>query len=154
MRPSAVLLLIIALTSCRDPVRVSDLPAPTFVLRPDTVAPGDSFSVVFTLRNPTRQTVTIPSSYGCLFFLRAFRDANPVSVQGLTYFCTTAVRTFEVAPGDSLVAVRRAVAAERTVNGPATPLPAATYRIQTMMNAALPDLEAVLTVVDSSGATP
>ena len=127
---------------CHAPGGPDELPAATFVAQPAAVAPGDSFAVVFTLRNPTRDTVTIGSAYGCLFFLRAYRGSDQVAMQGTRYGCTAAFRRFAVPPGDSLRIVHDLVAAELT------PLPPGTYRIQTQMNAALPDLEAEVIVVD------
>ena len=156
-RVVAVFLTFVALgpLSCGEPLGTDALPAPAFIVSPNTVAPGDTFAVVFTLRNPTGRTVTITSGAGCLFFLRALRGSDQVSVQGLPYFCTAAITSFQLPPHGSLEVVRRALAAERRGTGPGSPLPLppGQYRIQTMMNAALPDLEALLTVVDSSGAT-
>jgi hypothetical protein len=63
------------------------------------------------------------------------------------------MRTFTIPPHDSLHVVRRGVASERQGVGVATPLPPGDYRIQTMMNAGLADLETLLTVIDTSGAT-
>ena len=156
LRSIAFLICIVPLAAngCQEPVGADTLPPPTFIVSPSTVAPGDSFAVVFTLRNPTGQSVTITSGAGCLFFLGAVRGSEPVSVQGLTYYCTASITTFQIPPHDSLRAVRRAVAAERGGTGIGTPLRAGTYRIQTMMNTtALPDVEAPLTVSEPSGAT-
>ena len=155
MRGLALFIPTLALVtnSCRESVGLDVLPPPSFRVLPSTVAPGDSFAVVFTLRNPTDRTVSITSGAGCLFFLRAFQDSSEISVQGLTYFCTAGFRTFQVPPHDSLQAVRRGVAAERTGTATGTPLRAGTYRIRTLMNAALPEMEAPLTVVDTGGAT-
>ena len=124
------------------PSEPDELPPPTFVAQPATVVRGDTFAVVFTLRNPTTDTVRIGSAYGCLFFLSAFRGSDTVAMQGTRYGCTASFRMFKVPPDDSLRIVHELVAAELT------PLPAGTYRIQTQMNAALPDLEAVVTVVE------
>jgi hypothetical protein len=143
--------LALAGPECHAPGGPDELPPPTFVAHPATVAPGDTFAVVFALHNPTRETVTIGSSYGCLFFLRAFRGSDPISMEGATYFCTAALRTFEVPPGESLRVTHTLVAAERNYPQAPTPLPAGIYRIQTQMNAALPDLEAEVTVVDPAG---
>ena len=150
MRAAVLFVSIITLSpiGCQEPAGTDDLLRPTFQVSPETVAPGDSFAVVFTVRNPTSQTVTISSGAGCLFFLRALRDSHQVSVQGLTYFCTAAITAFEVPPRGSLNLVRNGVAAERIGVGVGTPLPPGEYRIQTMMNAALPELQAVLTVQD------
>lgn len=150
---SAVILASLAFSEieCSDPVGTDELPPPTFVVRPARVAPGDTFAVVFTLRNPTRRTVTIGSGYGCLFFLRAFHGSEPVSMEGAIYFCTAAIRAFTVAPGDSLHVVRALVAARRDYPQAPTPLAPGIYRVRTEMNAALPDVEAVVTVVDPAG---
>lgn len=154
MRAIAVLVAIVALApACSEPFGSGDLPPPTFVVKPSTVAPGDSFTVVFTLRNPSARPVTITSGAGCLFFLQARRDTEPVSVQGLAYLCTAVVTHFQVPPFGSIQGVRRAAAVERSGAAPGQPLPAGEYRIRTIMNAALPDVEALLTVVDTSGAT-
>lgn len=125
---------------CHAPGGPDELPPPTFVAQPATVASGDTFAVVFTLRNPTRDTVRIGSAYGCLFFLSAFRGSDAVAMEGTRYGCTAAFRTFVVPPRDSLRIVHELVAAELT------PLPRGIYRVQTQMNAALPDLEAHVTV--------
>lgn len=138
---------------CHAPGGPDELPPPTFVAQPATVAPGDTFAVVFTVRNPTRDTVTITSSYGCLFFLSAFRGSDPVSMEGTGYGCITVIGTFAVPPRDSLRIAHRLVAAQRNYPNAPTPLPAGTYRVRTQMNAALPDREAVVTVVDPEGAS-
>jgi len=150
MRAAALFVSIVTLSpiGCQEPVGTDDLLHPTFQVSPATVAPGDSFAVVFTIRNPNSQTVTISSGAGCLFFLRALRGAHQVSVQGLTYVCTAAITAFDVPAHGSLNLVRYGVAAERTGVGVGTPLPPGEYRIQTMMNASLPELEVVLTVQD------
>lgn len=142
--------------ACDDPVGAGGLPPPSFLARPDTVAPGDTFAVVFTLLNPSRDTVTIASAYGCLFFLEVFNGPDPVSMYGAAYACTAAFRTFEVPPQDSLHVVHALVAARASPQPPygaGAPLPPGTYRIRTRMNADLADLEARVTVVDSVGAT-
>ena len=155
MRALAVVIPCLALAAygCDAPLRPNDLPAPTFTVTPATVAPGDSFAVVFELRNPTSRTMTITSGSGCLFFLGAFRGSDAISVEGLTYFCTASISTFSIPPYHSLRFVQRAVAVERIGGGASVPLPPGEYRIRTMMNAALPDVEATLTVEDASGAT-
>jgi hypothetical protein len=155
---ATVLLAGLALTSvgCHEPTGSGQLPPPSFLAQPDTLVPGDTFEVVFTLHNPTRDTVVITSAYGCLFFLQVFRGPDPVSMEGASYVCTAAVRTFEVPPGDSLQLVRTLVAAQPNPSAPygaGAPLPAATYRIRTQMNAALPDAEVLVTVADSVGRT-
>ena len=155
MRELAALIPLVALAAygCEVPTRASELPPPSFIVSPATVAPGDTFTVAFTLQNPTDRAVNITSGAGCLFFLRTFRDSDAISVEGLTYFCTASIRTFTIPPHDSLHVVRHAVAAERLDAGVTAPLPPGIYRIQTMMNAALPELEAPLTVAGPDGAT-
>jgi len=153
---SAPLLGCLALTlGCRQPAALDALPPPTFLAQPDSVAAGDTFAVVFTLRNPTPSTVTITSASGCLFFLQVFHETDQVDMEGASYFCTAAIRTFEVAPGDSLHFVRNLVAAQPNPSppyGPGAPLPVGRYRIRTQMNAPLADVEAFVIVVDSVGA--
>ena len=155
MREFAALIPIVAFAAygCDVPTAASELPPPSFIVSPATVAAGDSFTVAFTLRNPTGRAVNISSGAGCLFFLRTFRDSDAISVQGLTYFCTASIQPFTIPPHDSLHVVTHAVAAERVGAGVTAPLPPGNYRIQTMMNAALPELEAPLTVVSPDGAT-
>lgn len=121
----------------------------TFEASPDTVAPGDSVDLVFTLRNHTRYAMTIRSSYGCLFFLESLRGDEPVYWQGMDYGCAAAFTNYTILPGDSLHWVQELVAAEAGGTG-SPPLPAATYRIRTRMNADLPDLETEVTVMPST----
>src|SRR5688572_16598716 len=139
--------ILVLVTSCEEPVTAPASPRLSFTVTPATVAPGDSFVVEFTLQNPTRQTLTVTSGSGCLFFLQVTRVAEPVSVRGLSYGCLAVVTTFHVKPFGSLKVVRHAVADERTGVGVSSPLPVGQYKIQTIMLAPLPDQEATLTVV-------
>ena len=148
-----ILILTVAIAGCHEPVSPAGLETVRFTVTPSTVAPGDSFVVEFTLRNPTPRTVAVTSGASCLFFLQTHRATEPVSVPGLSYGCLAVVTKFEVPPWGSLRIVRPAVAAERSGGGSSHPLPAGEYKIQTMMLAPLPDQEATLTVVDPSGAT-
>ena len=144
------LLACFALTAfgCREPTMSFGLPSPSFQAQPDTVAPGDTFRLAFVLRNPGTRSVTITSSYGCLFFLDSFRGQDRTTLDGTLYYCTTVISSFTLNPGDSLQIVRNIVAAAG-----GAPLPLGTYRIRTRMNAPLPDVEASVTVVESVGAT-
>ncbi len=137
--------------ACAGSLEPGDLPPPSFLARPDTVLPGDTFKIVFALRNPTGDTLVIHSAYGCLFFLESFRGDEPVAIQGTTYACTANFRTFKIAPADSLHFVLELVAV--LANARPAQLPPGTYRIRTRMNADLADLETRVTVIDSVGAT-
>jgi hypothetical protein len=140
--------------ACNDPLGFGGL-RPTFVASPDTVVAGDTIEVSLTLHNATRYPRTIRSSYGCLFFLETIRGEEPVPWEGTNYACALAITDFTIPPGDSLLGAHRLVAAEiGTVgNGSEEVLPPGAYRIRTRMNADLPDLEAVVTVIDAVGAT-
>ena len=135
-------------SACRELPTSLGLPSPTFLAQPDTVTPGDTFRLVFVLRNPGTHPVSITSSYGCLFFLEAFRGQDPAAMDGTSYYCTAAIHSIALAPGDSLQIVQSIVAAAG-----GAPLHPATYRIRTRMDAPLPDVEASVTAVKSVGAT-
>src|SRR5688572_29068853 len=99
MRRIGLLIPILVLfASCEQPVTGPAPPRFSFTVTPATVAPGDSFLVEFTLQNPTRQTLTVTSGSGCLFFLQVTKVSEPVSVRGLSYGCLAVVTTFQVKP--------------------------------------------------------
>jgi hypothetical protein len=137
---------------CENPLDVGALPAPTFVAIPDTVAPGDTFAVVFTLRNPTQFRARVGVTCH-LFYPEIFREEEPMApVVGVGGYACVSPRIIEIAAQDSVMETDQIVAALPGPDG-LTPFPAGVYRIRARMEIALPDLETVLTVVDSAEGT-
>jgi hypothetical protein len=135
--------------ACHDPYGVGGL-RPAFVATPDTLFPGETVEVVFTLRNATRYPQTVTSSMGCLFFLETLRGDENVPWVGTDYGCAAMVTDFVIPARDSLHTVHSITAVDART---AAWVPAGTYRIRTRMSADLPELEAMVTVVDPAGGT-
>ena len=134
------------LSACEDPTALAAL-QPFFDASPDTVAPGDTVEVSFTVRNPTPYPRTISSSVGCLFMLHTYKGDQEVPWRGTDYFCTGAIAYRTIPKGDSLHYVFELVATEAG-SGTSTTLPEGTYRIRTEMNTPqLPNLETEVTVI-------
>lgn len=148
------LALCTIVVACHDPYGFGGL-RPTFVASPDTVFPGDTVDVVFTLRNTTRYQQRIRSSMGCLFFLETLRGNERVPWAGTNYACAAAVTDFTIAGGDSLHHVLQIVALDARTEGTRSEelVPPGAYRVRTRMNADLPELEALVTVVAPGGDT-
>jgi hypothetical protein len=136
---------LLGMVACDEPTALADL-QPFFDASPDTVAPGDTVEVTFTLRNPTPYPRTIVSSVGCLFFLHTYVEDREIPWKGTDYGCIPEGGYRTIPKGDSLHYVLELIAA--TVGSNATTLPEGTYRIRTEMNTTqLPDLETEVTVV-------
>ena len=143
------LCVLLAVAACEDPTTPAGL-QPFFDASPDTVAPGDTVEVSFTVRNPAAYPRTISSSVGCLFMLHTYKGDQEIPWKGTDYFCTGAIAYRTIPKGDSLHYVFELVAAEVGSTTSAA-LPEGTYRIRTEMNTSqLPDLETEVTVIASS----
>ena len=153
-----VLVSMICVTAggCDSPTASRGAPFQPLTLRsePDTVAPGDTFFVVFTLRNPSRDTQTVRSAMGCLYFLESLVGEQTVFLRYIMYYCTAMPLTFQIPPRDSLQQIHRLVAEVQNPEPPYDwgPAPSGIYRIRTRMNADLPNVETSVTVMDSHGA--
>ena len=127
----------------------------SFLVIPDTVAPGDSLRVVLRLGNPTARAVSFTGLYACPAFLFVVRDATEVELQGSKFDCPPAITQFRIDPLDSLTVIYHMKASVRTpgTSNPYVPAPAGTYRLRADLNMSLPDMETTLTVVAGSPAT-
>lgn len=131
--------LATAASACHDPLGVGGVRV-SFDASRDTVLPGDTVEVVFTLRNRTISSLTIRSSAGCLYFLEVRMSGESVPWKGSDYLCTAAITRFTIAPGDSLRYVHQLVAVEAGTTAE-TPVAPGSYVIRARMNSDLTDRE-------------
>ncbi len=136
--------LLIILTACLagNPVGPSEADARglhlSLTIQPDAVRPGDSFSARVSIENPTSDSVTLTSSYGCIAFVGVYAgNDRHEEFEGTNFACTTAFMDFVVPPQDSIIRVW-SVRAGNT-DGPAE---SGTYKFRVGFNVAgLPLLE-------------
>ncbi len=136
--------LLVFLTACLAGNSVGPSEANTrglhlsLTIQPDSVRPGDSFSARLSIENPTSNSVTLTSSYGCIAFVGVYSGNNRHrEFEGTNYACTTAFVDFVVLPQDSIITVWPVRAGD--ADGPAQ---SGTYRFRVGFNVGeLPLLE-------------
>jgi hypothetical protein len=135
--------------ACSDPVGPGGLVA-TLLVRPDTVAAGDTFHVAVTIENPTAHLVTLYSGSSCVVLPNVLRGGQGQRFAGTGLGCLAVTSSFPLAAGDSLRRDFALVAMmEDTLAPPygytVTP-PVGSYVVRAEMQVALPNLEAPLVV--------
>jgi len=121
----------------------------SFVVDPQSVAPGDSLLAELVVRNPSSDTVTLAGA-GCLAGIRVLKDGESLLMEGADFVCTMPLLRYHVPPHDSLVvqyplrAMLRRDSRSPTYDIEAEP---GVYTLRTWMTVDLADLECEFTVV-------
>lgn len=67
-------------------------------IHPDTVAPGESFRITYTITNTTLVPVVVTSASSCIAWVRVYLAGEPVVLDGLDFGCRAAYTDWEIAP--------------------------------------------------------
>lgn len=67
-------------------------------IHPDTVAPGESFRITYTITNTTIVPVVVTTASSCLAWVRVYLAGEPVVLDGLDFGCRAAYTDWEIAP--------------------------------------------------------
>jgi hypothetical protein len=147
IRPSPALCALLAV-ACADPSGIETELERSFIVTPETMAPGDSLEAVLTIANPTLRAASFIGQYSCPAFLTAFRGETEVELEGSKFDCPAAFTQFRIDALDTLRVRYRLVANVRTPGSsdPYTPAPVGAYRLRADLNMSLPDMEAAFAV--------
>lgn len=72
-------------------------------VRPEPVAPGDSFQATIKFQSLVADPLRLRFSHDCAYFLSVSRGGEPVALDGADFACTAAVTEVTLPPGDSVV---------------------------------------------------
>src|SRR5262245_14421511 len=73
--------------SCDSPTGADSSKSFSFLIEPDTVASGDSFAVLYTLRNPTTDTMRVQFGTSCFITPSVYRSDSQVVMKGTDFAC-------------------------------------------------------------------
>lgn len=96
-------LLLMVVPACRDLTVPASNPQIAFHLKPTVVRSGDTIQARLVVYNRSDTTVRLTSGCSALSMRSTFLNGKSIEIQGGNLGCLTIVRTFEIAPRDSVV---------------------------------------------------